>query len=403
MNLENKWIRAAIPALLIHCSIGTVYCWSTFKDAIAKTINASPFSVGWAFSLAIFFLGISAAFFGKKIEQDVHKSALVACICFTCGLIGTALTITFLKGIPALIGLYISYGCVMGIGLGIGYLTPVKTLMLWFKDNKGLATGISIMGFGLAKVLATPLMEILQSTIGIANMFFVLSGLYFVMMGIGFLLLKKPSNWVEISDKDNNFKLKDILKNPLFIGIWIIFFLNIHCGLMLITYEKQLLITFGFCSMVAIIPSFSAAFNAGGRLGYATLSDKVQSKFSIYQIIFTSSLFASGLCAGGILLFKQYWLIIPMLFIINAGYGGGFSTLPNLLQDKFGMVNISKIHGCALTAWAIAGLTGNNTTALLLRKTTFLNVIIIVELLYFVAYCIIEYLVIRNKEKGDTK
>ncbi len=154
----NKWIRAAIPALLIHCSIGTVYCWSTFKQSIADAIGMSTFSVGWAFSFAIFFLGMSAAFAGKIVEMNIHRSSLISAICFTTGMLGTGLTIRFFTGPLALILIYLFYGCIMGIGLGIGYLTPVKTLMLWFKDNKGLATGISIMGFGLAKAIATPIM-----------------------------------------------------------------------------------------------------------------------------------------------------------------------------------------------------------------------------------------------------
>ena len=183
--LENKWIRAAIPALLLHCSIGSVYCWSTFKATIAEQIGMSSFSVGWAFSLAIFFLGMSAAFMGKLVEKNIHRSSLIACICFTTGMIGTGLSIQFLKGVPALIAIFVCYGCIMGIGLGVGYLTPVKTLMLWFKDKKGLATGISIMGFGLAKAIATPIMEAIQSGLGIAPMFYILGGVYFAMMFLG--------------------------------------------------------------------------------------------------------------------------------------------------------------------------------------------------------------------------
>lgn len=121
----------------------------------------SPFAVGWAFSLAIFFLGMSAAFAGKFVEKNIHNSSLIACICFTTGMVGTGLCIQFFTGWIAMIGIYLFYGAIMGIGLGVGYLTPVKTLMLWFSENKGLATGISIMGFGLAKAIATPIMELL--------------------------------------------------------------------------------------------------------------------------------------------------------------------------------------------------------------------------------------------------
>ena len=204
--LNNKWMRAAVPALLIHCSIGTVYCWSTFKEAIASKIGMSTFAVGWAFSLAIFFLGMSAAFAGKMVEKNIHKSSLISCICFTLGMIGTGLFINFTTGVLALIGIFLCYGCILGIGLGIGYLTPVKTLMLWFPKQKGLATGISIMGFGLAKAIATPIMEVLQTKLGISSMFYILGGVYFVMMLLGHFLLKKPEGWVEDEEKNNSFK-----------------------------------------------------------------------------------------------------------------------------------------------------------------------------------------------------
>ena len=134
--MNNKWTRAAIPALLIHCSIGSVYCWSSFSAKLASQIGTSTSVIGWAFSLAIFFLGMSAAFTGRFVERDIHRASFISCICFTAGMFGTGLCIQFsnqLGLVGTVVGIFIFYGCVMGIGLGIGYLTPVKTLMLWFK------------------------------------------------------------------------------------------------------------------------------------------------------------------------------------------------------------------------------------------------------------------------------
>ena len=238
--LENKWMRAAVPALLIHCSIGTVYCWSTFKARIAEQIGMSPFAVGWAFSLAIFFLGMSAAFAGRMVEKNIKRSSLLSCICFTVGMLGTGLCVQYARGPLALVGIYVFYGCIMGIGLGVGYLTPVKTLMLWFADRKGLATGISIMGFGLAKAIATPFMELIQNHLGLAPMFYILGGVYFVMMLLGHRLIRKPPEWREPDDERDGFRVLSMFRNPVFVGIWLMFFLNIHCGLALITYEKQI-------------------------------------------------------------------------------------------------------------------------------------------------------------------
>lgn len=409
-KLNNKWFRAAIPALLIHCSIGTVYCWSTFKEAIGEKIGMSTFALGWAFSLAIFFLGMSAAFAGKMVEKNIHKSSLIACLCFTVGMIGTGVFIKYSVGVLALIGIFIFYGCIMGIGLGIGYLTPVKTLMLWFSEQKGLATGISIMGFGLAKAIATPIMEFLQNKYGIANMFYILGAVYFVMMFIGHLLLKKPKGWVEPDVKKSDFKALDMFKDKTFLGIWLMFFLNIHCGLALITYEKQIIQkTFAgmaiLATMISVVPSVTAAFNALGRIGYSSISDKMKERNTVYKIIFTSCI-AITLCAllpfaitnkaGSILLGI---LVILLLVIVNLGYGGGFSTLPALLSERFGMDKISKIHGLSLSAWAIAGLTGNNMSELILNLTnkSYDYILIATAILYTIA------LVICIKMVGNKK
>lgn len=407
--MNNKWIRAAIPALMIHCSVGTVYCWSTFKQAIAEQIGMNQFAVGWAFSLAIFFLGMSAAFAGKFVERDIHKSSLIACICFTVGMLGTGAVIQFATGWVALIGIYLFYGCIMGIGLGVGYLTPVKTLMLWFSENKGLATGISIMGFGLAKAIATPFMDWISGSLGISAMFYILGAVYFILMFIAHLILKKPANWTESQEKTKSSALA-MFKNKQFIGIWLMFFLNIHCGLMIISYEKQIL-TAAFAGIatlglvVSIVPSFSAGFNALGRIGYSTLSDKLKQRNTIYRAIFISCILISALtiwthALSGATTFILGALVIIFLFVINAGYGGGFSTLPALLSERFGMGNISEIHGLALSAWAVAGLTGNNTSEIILGLSNGNYEVILCTgvALYTVALIICMFLVGHCKE-----
>ena len=402
--MNNKWVRAAIPALLIHCSIGTVYCWSTFKEAIADRIGVSTFAAGWAFSLAIFFLGMSAAFAGKIVEANIHRSSLLACICFTTGMIGTGLVIQFMRGTAALVGIYLFYGCIMGIGLGVGYLTPVKTLMLWFSEQKGLATGISIMGFGLAKAIATPIMELLQKKYGISAMFYILGAIYFVMMMLGHFLLKKPEGWVEDVKTNKEFKSLSMFKNKVFTGTWLMFFINIHCGLMLITYEKQILNSvYGGLAIlgviVSVVPSVTATCNALGRIGYSTISDKLKDRSTIYQIIFCSCILMCLLTfvlAGVPSAYRI--LIILLLMVINLGYGGGFSTLPALLESRFGMENISKIHGIALSAWAVAGLTGNNTSEVILRSTNNYNHVIVVALILYAVALAICNLLVKGKK-----
>ncbi len=366
-NIQNKWIRAAIPALLLHCSIGTVYCWSLVSESIVDYIGGgvTKSTIEWAFSLAIFFLGMSAAFLGPFVEKDIHRSSLVAAICFSVGMAGTGFFI-YQKSV---IGIFLCYGVIMGIGLGTGYLSPVKTLMLWFPDQKGLATGLSIAGFGLAKVIASPLMEFLQNKVGIVNMFYILAVIYFIMMFIGHLLLAKPEGWVEPQEKDTT-PVLSILKNRTFIGIWLMFYINITCGLALISQEKSIAKAVGMAAFVGIISSCTAIFNAGGRLGLSTLGDKLKDRNSVYKIIFICCIVVTGLTivtqgiVNGIVP-----LALILLFVVNTGYGGGFSNVPALLSDHFGMKSISRIHGLCLSAWAMAGLTGNQIATLIVNHT----------------------------------
>lgn len=370
-KVQNKWVCAAIPALLLHCSIGTVYCWSLVSEAIAKEIGREKSAVEWAFSIAIFFLGMSAAFLGNVVEKDIHKSSLIAAICFATGMAGTG----FFISQKSLLGIFISYGAIMGVGLGTGYLSPVKTLMLWFKEQKGLATGLAVAGFGLAKAIASPIMEALQKSVGISNMFYILAVVYFILMFCGHLLLAKPEGWVENHEKVKGDSPLKVFKNKTFIGIWLMFYINITCGLALISQEKSIIKAIGLASSVATICALTAIFNAGGRLGFSAWADKLKDRNTVYKVIFTLSIaFTLMTILSKGIVNKYAIVVIPLLFFINAGYGGGFSNVPTLLSDHFGMKTISQIHGLVLSAWAIAGLTGNQmATAIVNRVGKFVD------------------------------
>ncbi|MDD7050039.1 MAG: OFA family MFS transporter [Lachnospiraceae bacterium] len=390
---NNKWTRAAIPALLLHCSIGTVYCWSLVKSDIAEYIGRSKGEVEWAFSIAIFFLGMSAAFAGRIVEKDIHKSSLIATCCFVAGFAGTGLAVQ----LKSLAGIYLCYGVVMGIGLGLGYLSPVKTLMLWFSEQKGLATGLAVAGFGLAKVIASPVMTGLIDSVGIIKMFYVLAVVYFIMMFAGHLLLKKPDGWVE-EQGTGGAKVGEILKNPVFIGIWLMFYINITCGLALISQEKDILTTMGVsAAVISLVSSMSAIFNAGGRIGFSAAADKLKDRNTIYKLIFILSIGISLITIftnavnNGIVI-----LAVILLCVINAGYGGGFSNLPTLLSDRFGMKSISQIHGLALSAWAFAGLSGNQLSSYIVSATgSFTNVLYVTTILYAVAL-VISFVLVKS-------
>lgn len=400
-KIQNKWMRAAVPALLIHSSIGSVYCWSLLKGNIASYIGKSNSQVEWAFSIAIFVLGMAAAFSGKFVEKDIHKSSLIASIFFAAGMAGTG----FFIYQKSLIGIYISYGLIMGIGLGIGYISPVKTLMLWFNEQKGLATGLAVTGFGLAKVLASPVIEFVQGPSHldgslvdpsrIYKVFFVLAIIYFIMMFTGHLLLQKPKDWVEKPEGSGKANILAIFKNRNFIGIWLMFYINITCGLALISQEKDLLTFIGFGS-IALVSSLTAVFNAGGRLVFSAAADKLKDRNSIYKIIFALSILFTALTLFTNSIDKGISLIVILLLcVVNAGYGGGFSNLPTLLSDRFGMDSISAVHGLALSAWAFAGLSGNQLSAFIIKSTGSYNNVLYVTLALYILAMIISFTLVK--------
>ena len=407
-NLSNKWTRAAIPALLLHSSIGTVYCWSYFSGAI-ETALAGSFGVdalGWAFSLAIFFLGMSAAFLGDFVEKDIHKASLIATICFVLGVAGTGLAIRLQSAILVII----FYGVIMGIGLGLGYLSPVKTLMLWFKDSKGLATGLAVAGFGAAKMFFAPIITTFIGWIGVEFALYLLAGIWFVMMFTGHLLLKKPDGWVEAHEKfeiKTFFKRFKIFLDPKFIGIWLVFYLNITCGLALISFEKDIYTFIGITEIVtSVLATVTGLFNAGGRLVYSAIGDHLKQRNTIYKVILISEIVitAVALFSGAITENATIILLVicvALMLVVNAGYGGGFSNLPTLLSDVYGMGKISSIHGIALSAWAFAGLTGNQIAKVIIDSTgNYSNVLIFTLILYVIAM-VIDFTLVKTPRKTE--
>ena len=331
---------------------------------------------------------MSAAFLGNVVEKDIHKSSLIATICFSAGMAGTGFFIYY-GGLHqgsklALAGIYLCYGFLMGVGLGTGYLSPVKTLMLWFADRKGLATGLAVAGFGAAKAIASPIMQAMlgkkdevtgeiagglgKGEANIYLMFLILAVVYFVMMFVGHLLLKKPEGWHEPKSKEKGQGILDVIKSkPIgnYIGIWLMFYINITCGLALISQEKMIVKCIGLGGAIGVISTVSAVFNAGGRLGFSAWADTMKDRNTIYKLIFIISIILTGavLLTGGIQNGNGNTVLIvivlALIFMVNAGYGGGFSNVPTLLSDHYGMGSISAIHGITLSAWAFAGLTGN--------------------------------------------
>ncbi|MBP5716308.1 MAG: MFS transporter [Bacteroidales bacterium] len=378
--LNNKWMRGAVPALFLHSCIGSVYCWSLLKGDIATEMGVEVSRIEFAFSLAIFFLGMSAAIGGRFVEKAVKLSSLLSCFCFATGLFCSVWAIKA----HSVVGLMLSYGCLMGIGLGLGYLSPVKTLMLWFSRHKGLATGIAISGFGLSKVLFSPFIEWCNVAYGVQTTLASMACISIFFMLTAALLIRKPEGWVEKKDPFSMKAALAIITDPTYIKIWIIFYLNITCGLAIISFEKNLALLVGITS-VGLLSSATAVFNTVGRFGYSSVSDFMRRKEHIYIIIFASSALATISCSFTEV--PYIVLAVILLCVVNAGYGGGFSTLPTLLFSKFGMEKISTIHGFALSAWAWAGMSGNQLTNLIVNIAggTYQQLFWVLSVLYLIS------------------
>lgn len=362
---KNRWLIAA-SAVGIHLSIGSVYAWSVFTKPIINEFGWDLTEVSFTFSLAILFLGLSAAFLGHFVEKHgPRKSGMLAAIFFGIGITGSGLAIQ----LESLLLLYLFYGVLGGIGLGVGYIAPVSTLVKWFPDRRGLATGLAIMGFGFAALIASPIMQRLIETIGIANTFYTLGILYFIIMMAASLYLSPPKEgWMpagfqEKIDAGTKVMKKDLsqltaneaIKTRRFYYIWLMLFINVTCGIAIISAASPLAQeSIGLSAVAAAaLVGVLGAFNGLGRIGWATVSDFI-GRPNTYTIFFAVQVIAFPLLT----IVENPVIFQILLAVIYTCYGGGFAAIPAYIGDVFGTKQLGAIHGYILTAWAAAGLTG---------------------------------------------
>lgn len=359
--MKNRWL-IALAAVGIHISIGSVYAWSVLTRPIMQQLGFSLQETTWTFSIAILFLGLSAGFLGGFVERHgPRKSGFASALFFCTGMLGTALAV-HLKSLALL---YLFYGFIGGIGLGVGYITPVSTLVKWFPNNRGFATGLAIMGFGFASLIAGPLMQYLVANYGLAQNFVILGAAYMVIMVLSASYLEPPKTQPQAQQtaaanrttllQPKNYTAAQALKTWQFYALWWIFFTNITCGIGLLAVASPMaqevvgMSPEAAASMVGII----GLINGGGRIAWSTVSDYIGRR-SVYVLFFIIEIAAFYLLAqtGSVLLFQI------LVFIIISCYGGGFSCMPAYLSDLFGTRELSSIHGKILTAWGMAGIAG---------------------------------------------
>ncbi|MFA5982867.1 MAG: OFA family MFS transporter [Methylococcaceae bacterium] len=377
----SRWM---VPpaALSVHLCIGQAYAFSVFNNPLTRIIGITESApddwklttLGWIFSLAIVFLGLSAAFGGKWLEKvGPRLTMFVAACCFGGGFFISALGI-YLHQISLI---YLGYGVVGGIGLGLGYVSPVSTLIKWFPDRRGMATGMAIMGFGGGAMIGAPLSVLLMehfksaTSVGIMEAFLVMGSLYFISMLIGSLSIRippenwKPEGWVPavVENKmitKNQVHIDQALKTPQFYLLWLVLCMNVTAGIGVLG-QASVMIQEMFKGSVSAAAAAGfvgllSLFNMGGRFFWSSASDFIGRKntyfiFFALGILLYSSIPSIG-AAGKIGLF------ILLYAVILSMYGGGFATIPAYLADIFGTKFVGGIHGRLLTAWATAGVLG---------------------------------------------
>ena len=352
---RKRLINAVLPAILLALAVGQIYAFTIFSNPIAERLGVPQPRVQFAFSLGIFFLGMGAAFFGKIVERNIKLSTFVGIVLFLSGLVLTGIGIR----VKSLLLINLGYGFLTGLGTGVIYITPVKTLMLWFKEHKAIAAAVPIISFGLGSSLCAILVKALENVADITRIFFMLAAIYFVPMLASAFMLKKPISEQQLAAASANaggFSYGKLLSDSWFLRAWLFMFLNISCGLSLIPLSKQLMNTVGYSAgAITLVITGCGLMNGGGRLIFAWWSDRLKRLTDILLILLGISV------AVTLLAFCPPWIGLTLL-VINACYGAGFSTIPAVLADHFGMNDISKIHGAVLSAWGVAGLVGNQVS-----------------------------------------
>lgn len=373
----NRWL---VPpaAIAIHMCIGQVYGFSVFKAPLARALGIkapiegdwSQANVGVAYSIALALLGLSAAIFGKWVEKSgPRKAAIASLLCFCGGLVVASFGVAWHQ----LWLLYAGYGFVGGIGLGLGYIAPVSTLVKWFPDRPGMATGMAIMGFGGGALIGSPLANLLMThfqnehSVGAREAMLVMAGLYAISMAFGAWIVRvppedwKPAGYVPkkgLQNTEIQVSVDEAWKTPQFWLLWLVLCLNVTAGIGILGQASPMI-----QDMFKVTPAVAAGyvgllsiFNMVGRFAWSSTSDLTGRK-GVYCIYFI---------LGAILYVSLPWAqdgghlvaFVVITGLIISMYGGGFATVPAYLRDLFGTYQVGAIHGRLITAWSVAALIG---------------------------------------------
>lgn len=362
---KNRWL-IALSAIFIHLSIGGAYAYSVYKLPIVKEMGWSETNVTVAFTIMMGLAGFSAALFGNLVEKmGPRKSAILAAFLFGMGQAGAGVAILM----DSVVLYWLTYGFLSGLGMGIGYIAPVSTLVKWFPDRRGLATGMAVLGFGSGALITAPVAAFLMENITISSTYFILGASYFTLMILGASYISPPelgympqemkkateSGGKVVKQDLAQMSAREAVKTKHFWMLWLMHLVNVTAGIMMISVASPMaqeivgLSVAGAAAMVGIM----GLFNGGGRLIWAAVSDyigrpNVFTTFFVIQLItFVVLPFTSN-----VLLFQM------LIFLVVSCYGGGFSNLPAFASDLFGTKQLGVIHGYLLTTWSLGGIFG---------------------------------------------
>src|SRR5262245_52443924 len=365
---EHRW-RIPVGAVGVHICIGSVYAWSTFNRPIQRLFPDSPwwFSPPYTtFTTALVLLGLSAAFGGPWVERrGPRAAATAAAVFFGTGLLIGGVGLAVKQSLLVFLGM----GVIGGIGCGLGYISPVSTLVKWFPDRRGMATGMAIMGFGGGAFIAGYLNVYFMDLIGVANTVMALGATYMVIMLVGARLMRRPppgwrpEGWsgpvrTSAMITDRSVTRNQAVQTPQFYLLCAILFINVTAGIGSLAQASPMMqdMFHRTPEQAGLVVSIISLFNAGGRFMWASGSDYIGRR-NTYLIFFVTQfvlfLLIPGFAADG------SWLLFEAaLFVVFTMYGGGFATIPAFLADIFGPENVGAIHGALLTAWSAASVAG---------------------------------------------
>lgn len=377
---SSRWF-IAIMGTLLQLVLGTVYAWSFFQNPISVEYGWSNVQTMWIFSLAIVFLGLSAAIGGIVFPKyGPRKLATIGALLYGTGYLISA----YAMHISSLYLFYLGFGVIGGIGLGLGYVTPVATALKWFPDKKGFITGMVVMGFGLGALLMSKLIAPLLMSITEGNMVQVFFYIAIVLMAIGIpagLTMKNPPEGfvpngylpTEKSDisrvHEDSLTVKEILFSRKFLGMWLIFFLNISAGIMFISLQSPMIqdlfriqdATISIEDLAvagATLIAVSSLFNGIGRFFWGALSDKI-GRIQVFRLILSSQILVFIL----MIFTSNPWVFAVLVCYVLLCYGGGFGAMPSYVLDVFHAKLMPITYGVILTAWSMGGIVGPQVAA----------------------------------------